>query len=164
MKRKVIQIANSTQLVSLPRKWCEAYEVKKGDELEVQEEGSRVIISTDKGIDGQRIEINPPHLKNITERHVTTAFRTGVDEVCVDFNYDENPELLQYISKTLDGQTIGYEIIAQEKNYFVIKDLSGTSATSFDTALRRSFLLLASMAKESLEAIKSKNVANLKDM
>ena len=33
MKRKVIQIANSTQLISLPRKWSQKYGVKKGDEI-----------------------------------------------------------------------------------------------------------------------------------
>ena len=29
MKRKVIQIANSTQLISLPRKWTIKYGIKK---------------------------------------------------------------------------------------------------------------------------------------
>ena len=33
MKRKVIQIAESTQLISLPRRWAMKCNVKKGDEL-----------------------------------------------------------------------------------------------------------------------------------
>ena len=164
IKRKVIQIANSTQLISLPRKWAQKYDIKKGDELEVEELGNELSISTEKSMGGKSIVINPPHLKNITERYVTTAFRTGIDEVKVNFQTEENPELLEYISKTLDGQTIGYEIIKQEKNYFDIKDLSGGNPTSFDTALRRSFILLTSMAVDSLEFIKNKDVNNLKDM
>jgi len=42
MKRRVIQIADSTQLVSLSRKWAIQRGIKKGDELEVKEEGNRV--------------------------------------------------------------------------------------------------------------------------
>ena len=46
MKRKVIQIAESTQLVSLPRKWALKYGVKKGDEVDVLEEGNKIVVST----------------------------------------------------------------------------------------------------------------------
>ena len=38
MKRKVIQIADSTQLISLPRKWSLAHGIKKGDELEITDD------------------------------------------------------------------------------------------------------------------------------
>ena len=37
MRRKVIQIAESTQLISLPRKWALKYNIKKGEELEIEE-------------------------------------------------------------------------------------------------------------------------------
>ena len=164
IKRSVIQIANSTQLISLPRKWSLKYNIQKGDELEIEERGNKISVSTEKDIEGHDIEVNPPHLKNITERYITTAFRVGIDEVRVNFNTEENPELLEYISKTLDGQTIGYEIIKQEKNSFTIKDLSGGDSTSFDTALRRSFIILTTMAVDSLGFMKNKDVNNLKDM
>ena len=164
IKRRVIQIANSTQLISLPRKWSVKYGVKKGDELEIEENGSKLNISTEGGIASQSIEINPPHLKNITERYITTSFRAGVDDVKVNFSVEENPELLEYITKTLDGQTIGFEILRQEKNFFTIKDLAGTGSTSFESSLRRSFILLTSMAADSLEFLKKKDVHNLNDM
>ena len=44
MKRKVIQIADSTQLVSLPRKWTIKNGIKKGDELEIVEKGPKLIV------------------------------------------------------------------------------------------------------------------------
>ena len=49
MGRKVIQIADSTQLISLPRKWALQHGIKKGDELEVEEKGRKIVISTEKG-------------------------------------------------------------------------------------------------------------------
>ena len=57
MKRKVIQIANSTQLISLPRKWSLQFGIKKGDELEVEEKGSQIIVSTEKGVKNKKIKI-----------------------------------------------------------------------------------------------------------
>ena len=50
MKRKVIQIADSTQLISLPRKWALKYGIKKGDELDVEEQGSNVLVSTSRDL------------------------------------------------------------------------------------------------------------------
>ena len=48
MQRKVIQIADSTQLVSIPRQWGRKYNIKKGDELEVTEKDNTLEISTKK--------------------------------------------------------------------------------------------------------------------
>jgi len=48
MKRKVIQIANSTQLVSLPRKWALEQGIKKGDEINVSIIGNALLINTDR--------------------------------------------------------------------------------------------------------------------
>ena len=45
MKRKVIQIADSTQLISLPRKWAQKFNIKKGDELEVEEHDNKIVVS-----------------------------------------------------------------------------------------------------------------------
>ena len=159
MKRKVIQIANSTQLVSLPRKWSQKYGVKKGDEIEVEEQGNKVVLSTDRGVNMVNVEIEPPHLKNITERMITSSYRNGTKEIKVMFDPKENPELFQYLNQKMDDQTVGFEMIKQEKDYFVIKDLSGPTEPTdveFDSALRRSFLLVTAMAKDILTALNKK--------
>ncbi len=57
MKRKIIQIANSTQLVSLPRKWCLSNNVKKGDEIDVKEKDNNIVVSTNAEPKPQSIEI-----------------------------------------------------------------------------------------------------------
>ena len=70
MRRKVIQIADSTQLVSLPRKWAQNYGIKKGDELEVTEHGNRVMISVDKNPQTESIEIDLSNLELMSKRIV----------------------------------------------------------------------------------------------
>ena len=164
IKRRVIQIANSTQLISLPRKWSVKYGINKGDELEIDENGNKLVIATEKSADVENLEINPPHLKNIAERFISASYRNGYKEVRVNFDSELNKGLLEYIHQKMDDQTIGYEMIKQEKNYCIIKDLSGSTNTEFDAALRRIFLLVTTMANDIMTGLKANDIEELKNM
>ncbi len=58
MKRKIIQIADSTQLVSLPRKWCKRLNLRKGDEIDIQEKVNPLIVSTQGNREGEKVEFD----------------------------------------------------------------------------------------------------------
>ena len=98
MRRKVIQIAGSTQLISLPRKWAVQHGIKKGDELEIEEKGNKILISTGKGIESKNAEIDPPHLTNVTERYITSFYRSGCKEIRVNYSSKDNPELVETLN------------------------------------------------------------------
>ena len=66
IKRKVIQIANSTQLISLPRKWSQQYGINKGDEVNVDEQRSKIIISIEKAAELKSVEIDVTGLDRTT--------------------------------------------------------------------------------------------------
>jgi len=51
-------VANSTQLISLPRKWAQQFNVRKGDELEIEEEGNQLIIKTEGAPDTKEIAVD----------------------------------------------------------------------------------------------------------
>jgi len=158
MKRKVIQIANSTQLVSLPRKWCKQLNIQKGDEIDVQEKGSQLLISTQYHKEEIiPIELNIKFLEPMTIRIIHAMYKRGVDEIKIHF---EKPVELELIQKALGKETVGYEIVEQTYNSCVIKNVSG-DLENFDQILRRTFLLLITMAEEGLNLIKNKNFANL---
>ena len=125
MRRKIIQIAESTQLVSLPRKWSLAQGLKKGDELEVQEEGTRLIVST----------LNAPH-KGGVEADLTgldrdslmffvrAMYKIGYDEIKLNFKHPRVPNIrtgkteniLEVISKEVTRHT-GIEIFRHKQNF-----------------------------------------------
>ncbi len=130
----------------------------------MEENGSKIIVGTEKAADSENSVVNPPHLKNITERFVTTSYRNGCNEVRINFDPELDRGLLEYIHQKMDDQTIGYEMIKQEKDYCIIKDLSGPAGGEFDTALRRSFLLVNTMAKDMLDAFKKNDLEELKNM
>ena len=43
MKRKINAVGTGTLTVSLPNKWAQKYNLKKGDELNVAEEGGSLV-------------------------------------------------------------------------------------------------------------------------
>ena len=137
IKRSVIQIANSTQLISLPRKWAQKYDIKKGDELEVEEQGNKIVVGTEKDFKIEKVELDISDLEPMILRCIVALYRRGVDEIRVTFN---KPELIESIQKVIGKEAVGYEIIEQGNNYCVIKHVSG-ELEDFEPILRRTFLL-----------------------
>lgn len=161
MKRKVIQIAESTQLVSLPRKWALKHEVKKGDELDVQEEGNSIVISTDKGLKSEKVKINVSKLNiHLVRWSITALYKKGYDEVEITF---DNPDTIDAIKEAIQN-TLGYEIIEHHENKCIIKNLSKGLESEFDSTFRRAFLVTLSMADSSLERIKKGEIEELKEV
>jgi len=162
IRRKVIQIANSTQLVSLPRKWSLKYNIQKGDELEVEEQGSNILITTDKEKPSSKTEINfKGRDSDLIHRALSSQYRAGYDEIKIFF---EKPLELEMIQNTKNEELIGFEIVEEGRNYLTLKRVSNIEYSEFDPMLRRSFVFLLSVADECLEALKSNDVDGLKNL
>jgi phosphate uptake regulator len=160
MKRKVIQIAGSTQLISLPRKWSLKYGIKKGDELEVEEQQSSIIVSTEKDIDQNKTILDTNKLGTFHQNYIASAYHMGFDEVQVLFN---NPKIQEIIrEKTLD--CVGYEIVDQGKNFCTIKSISHASYEQFDPILRKIFIIIKTMGAHIIEALEKNDHAALKEV
>ncbi|RJQ22561.1 hypothetical protein C4580_00735 [Candidatus Woesearchaeota archaeon] len=159
MKRKVIQIADSTQLISLPRKWCLANNVKKGDELNVETEGQLITVSCKQEMRIERAELRMKDYGPLAPRVIYSLYRKGIDELKV---YYDDPEEVQAIQKNLRDAT-GYEIVEQDSKSILIKNIS-SNIMGFDSMLRRTFLLLISQAEECAKAFSEKNVSALKNL
>lgn len=46
MKRKVIQLADTTQGITLPRKWSVSHNLKKGEFLEVEDRAGFLVVKS----------------------------------------------------------------------------------------------------------------------
>ena len=153
MKRKVIQIAGSTQLVSLPRKWAQAHNVKKGDEVDVQEDGDKVIVSINSVPLIEKAEIDISGLGNMTHRVLGSYYRAGVDEIKVIY---DAPALIETVYDSLNRETmIGFEVLEQGSDYCLLKYVAG-EIEGFDNVLRRVFLLLVNMSSECIRLLKER--------
>jgi phosphate uptake regulator len=165
LKRKVIQIANSTQLVSLPRKWALKHGIKKGDELDVEEEGNKIIVESKKGSVLKKTELNITNLdRSSIMYYVRSAYRLGYDEIDIKFDNTSTPHLR--LNKKVNvlsvvhievNRLVGLEIIKQKENFCQIKMISEGSINEFASILRRIFLLLKDANNDFTEGTKKNN-------
>ena len=161
MKRKVIQIANSTQLISLPRKWSQKYGVKKGDEIEVEEDGDRLLITTESTPTTKDIEVDVSGLTpRLADRFIARAYQKGYDSITVNYDKAELAIAVQEKVKEL----LGFEVMEQSKNMIVIKSISAKLDIDFDSSLRRAFLIVIDMADTCLEAFEKSDNKTLENL
>lgn len=153
MRRKVIQIAESTQLISLPRKWCVQYGLKRGDELNVIEDGPRIIVSPqDDEAKVEKINLSVDKFGKFTFRSIAALYKAGFDEVEINFKSTQDLELLP---KFLTEDLPGFEVFDHSENKYLIKAISKANAEEFDSALRRIFLIALSMCNNVSEVLKN---------
>jgi len=163
MKRKIIQMAGKTMVVSLPADWVKKYGIKKGEEIELIESGQKVIISTTKQDDtSEKVQIDASELnERALEWTLAALHKSGYDEIIINY---KKPETLKIINKYLKTFLMGFIMMSHTDNKCVIKSITKNIESEFDSTLRRAFLVTISMGEESLKCIKEKKFSELLDL
>lgn len=161
MKRKVIQIAESTQLISLPRKWAVQYGVKKGDELEVEVAGNQIMVSPAGAQRVERIDINVSDLHPFVLRAIDATYKSGYDEVDVHFTDSAS---IRGLSAVITQEMPEFEIIEQTATSLRIRSVSTASAAEFESMLRRLFLITLSIAKNVADMATAQDFRKVEDV
>jgi phosphate uptake regulator len=167
MRRKVVRHGSNTLTISLPAKWCRKFNVKNGDEIEVEERGSSLNLSNEKEISLDTVEIDLTGLdRSSIMYYIRSVYRRGFDEIVVRFNnplaqhyrVGETKKVISIIHQEVN-RLVGVEIIEQKSNLCIIKDVSGDSFRDFDVILRKVFLLILDALDDMVTSIKeSKNI------
>jgi len=153
MKRKVIQLAAKTLVVSLPSKWVKKQEIHKGDEVEVSEH-LRGLLIAGKGEGGtSRISVDVSGLDERVVRWVLTAcHKKGFDEI--ELIYSEQ-KAAAAIQDMLKNELIGFTITEQTERRSVLRSMSKEIEEEFDTAFRRAFLVTVNMGESAAKMIEA---------
>ena len=133
MKRNVILMGGRTFVLSLPSAWVKKYRIQKGEELDIEENGNRIIISTEKSSDGGELEVDFSSLNVMIGRAVGGLYKAGYNKVKVKF---ETKEQLQKIEDTLHRTCVGFQITKQGENFVVIECLSEVLPEEFEKSLK----------------------------
>jgi phosphate uptake regulator len=159
MKRKVIKQGNNTLTITLPRKWTENFGVKAGDEVELIESESKLIIDS-KNTFKKSITLN---LKDCSERMIKRILpgfhHSGYDEVTILYSRPSQVNAIHSLINVLAG----YEIIEQKPTRCIIKSLSESEEMDIEKIMNRIFLILHSMIL-SLNEYSGKKGSNMKDL
>lgn len=153
MKRSVILMGGRTFVLSLPSQWIKRYQIRKGEELDIEERGSELVIRPDSRVLQKEIEVDFSSLHKMLHRAVGALYKAGYSKVKVHY---KTKEQLQIIEKTLKRTLIGFEITQQGENYVVIELLSRLVSEGFDTTLKRFFYSLETMNQDLAQALVAK--------
>lgn len=161
MKRKVIQLAGKTLVVSLPSKWARKHNVRKGDEIEVEEVEKRIVISPQKDIAGDKIDIDVSGTLPMSKRILGALYKAGYDEINIRFS---NAEELSKIHEVIREEFVGFEVLHIGKNNLAAKEISKIMPSEFDAMLRRILMIILTMSKDLAEALKGNDKGWLKNI
>ena len=155
MKRKVIQLARKTHVICLPSVWVHQYNIKKGQELDIEEKGRSLLISAhgDLGESVKHLDISG-FSRALIRRCLGTLYKVGFDRFEVHFS---NPREYADAQEVIYEEFLGFEIVNQEKNTFSVRQLTHIEAEGLEVVLRRIFRIIQGMANDSIEAIKKKD-------
>ncbi len=144
----------------MPKAWINRVGIKKGDEMDVEEQGNKLIVSTERSSVPQKVTLSSDTLGKFHPNYLSAAYHMGYEDV--DVIYDDETTL----SKVQDriSNCIGYEIVNQGDNFCNIKSISQVSMNEFDQILRKVFLLLVTMGDNIVEILKEKKYSKLKEV
>ena len=161
MRRKLVKQGAATMMVSLPSTWIKAQRLKKGDEIEILEEDHSLLITTSKkGELTLKKEIKIPTPSEYMNRLIDIPYMQGYDEIIIHF---EDSKVMNLVVEEAE-KLLGMEIVNQAETSCTLKNVAEALEQEFDNILRRLFLLIKSMAEDSLEAIKEKDYERLKNI
>ena len=157
MKRKIVKQGKATMTISLPAPWIHKFNLKEGDELNIEEQGNSIKISTEQAQGKRSIEISASEHGIFNKQDLSHLYILGYDEIIINFN---DPEVLNQIKQRIPD-CIGYEIIDQSETRITIKSISGELEEEFDNILRKVFLIQKEMAEDVYDSLKNKEFERL---
>ncbi|MFP4112013.1 MAG: AbrB/MazE/SpoVT family DNA-binding domain-containing protein [Candidatus Woesearchaeota archaeon] len=156
MRRKIIQISVNTNVVSLPSEWCKNHGLKKGDEIELREEGPELVITTEKAIEEPIYHVDISGKPGMIKRILGAIYKIGYDHVKISYNTYEEKATCEEV---IEQEFIGFEIVDfdSEKKIIIAKKIAEENIDGFDNVLKRLFFLIKYIGNEAVSAFKDKN-------
>ncbi len=162
MRRKVIKQGNNTLTLTLPREWTLKCGVKPGSELDVQEQGSHLMVSSTLQVQGEdSITVDISNLdRSSINSLVQGLYRYGYNDINITTSdiSTKHHRIGKHVpvSKVIHDVTnrlVGSEVLSSSSKAFSIKRITTESREEFDTVLRRVFRLLNEMVDTFIDGL-----------
>ncbi|MBT3406235.1 phosphate uptake regulator PhoU [Candidatus Woesearchaeota archaeon] len=162
-RRKLIQHGMSSLTIALPSKWLKERALKKGDSVQVVDEGSKLIVSTDEPLKIEKVSVDVSNLdRTSTLLHIQSLYRYGYNEIEIKFkkqktiHYRREKEVnFSAVVHEIVNRLIGAEVVEQTENRILVKYLTKEAGQDFKVVLRRAFLLLKEASATLLDGAKN---------
>ena len=159
--RKVQITGGSSYVITLPKEWIKSLNIKKNDSLGliVQKDGT-LLVTTDKVTEKKRKQkefiVESDTDKTFLFRLLVGAYVMGYSDIAIRSNETMPPQIREAI-RMFTQIAIGPEIVDEELNLFVIKDLLSPMEMPFEKTVKRMYSLVESMHKDAIKSLKTNN-------
>ena len=145
MRRKLVRQGRNALTITVPKAWTAQHHLEAGDELDVSAQNNTLLLSTEKTRTQKKKVLDfREQGSRLAWRTIIAQYRAGYEEIEVYYDSDETAMRIQNVAKEL----IGFLIVKQTKNSFLLKDVAGVPPINFDTLLSRIFHILKSVLEE----------------
>ena len=162
--RKVQLTGKSTYIVSLPRKWVDKVNLKKGETLTIIEQNDQSLLLVPKGVKRPEriseitINISSKDKASSIIREVIALYLVGYNTIHLKTKEGRIPlEQRQKIKEFIRRMLVGTEILADSKNEIDLKVLLGYPELPVSDALRRIVIIAVSMHKDAMISLRELN-------
>ena len=159
MKRKLIRQGGGGYTLYLPKKWVESKGLKAGEDVEIKETGTALIIDsstvTKKQITLKLTDDYKSNIRNI----LTHIYRRGFDKIILQ-NTDE--KIMESIKTYTKDLLLGFELTESEKERCVIENISEPSEEKYPVLIKRIYLILKETHRTIADDFKKGEYTNVK--
>jgi phosphate uptake regulator len=168
--RRVQSTGRGSYIISLPKEWVQDIGLKRGSEIAftVQPDSTLVLVprklkeTTEKEIHQKEYCVNadPKEESQSTLRMIKALYAIGADIIHIRFKSVEDAEKYKTETKNFVRDTfLGSEIIDETQDEVTVQILIRHSEFPIEKAVRRMAIVALSANRDSITALKNKNIA-----
>jgi len=170
--RKLQFTGGSTYIISLPKRWIDQNQLKKGSVIKLREEegGLLSIIPTDTAIQQERdetsIKVNPKDSPDLVIRKTVSTYLVGYNIIHIKGEDQKQLSTRQrHEIKTFSrNMLVGTEIVTDTPQELTLQVLLSYPELSVQSALRRMSIITASMQRDAITALKELDSQHAKEV
>ena len=170
--RKLQFTGGSTYIISLPKRWIDQNQLKKGSVIKLREEegGLLSIIPTETAIQQERdeasIKVSPKDSPELVIRKTVSTYLVGYNMIRIkaekqnQLSTKQRHELKNFSRHML----VGTEIVTDTPQELTLQVLLSYPELSVQSALRRMSIITASMQRDAITALKELDSQHAKEV
>ena len=169
--RRIQLSGGSTYIISLPKNWVEDLKIKVGNNITIVKNSNQslTLFAKDQNKDQEKtIAVIPTSQKERGEsikRKIIAAYLRGYNTIQIKSKGMRIlPEHSRSIRELVRSNMIGTEIVESSSEQITVQILTRLPELSFETALKRMYLMSTNMVTESIESIEEVDVSHAEEV
>ncbi len=165
--RKIQLSGGSTYIISLPKEWVEELKIKVGENVTVVKNSNESLTlfprehSNDKNETIAIINSSQKDSGESVKRKIIAAYLAGYKTIRIKTKGMKIPaEHSRSVRDLVHSSMIGTEIVESSSDAITIQILTRLPELSFESALKRMYLMATNMIKESIEALEEIDISH----